>query len=246
MTELNRFNILIINFLRVCLLIIIISTTSYNKANSQDIVVNSANNTFGDKSIKGYVVCLELDVKSVEKNWNKFLKSFGKFENTSKQTLQGQNLMVPSIASDAIDFFSRLVVSPRCIEVFMGALRAGSNLELLDVQAENVKKMLYNFAVEQYKQDITSQISEAERVVNLAVRAHDKRVNEGNNIKNKISKNHKDRSKLAKELEENAKQLTRLKADSTKNVAEQETALDEINKVRKIAEERKQKLSQVK
>jgi hypothetical protein len=174
------------------------------------------------------------------------MKSVGKFEGSEKQALQGFNLMLSQISSDAVDFFSKITVSPRCIQVFMGATRAGSVLELPDNQPENVKKMLYDFAIEQYRQDLIDQISEAERVVSLAVKAHDKRVNEGNSLKNKINRNKKDRLKLFKELEQNAEDLKKLKMDSTQNKAEQETALEEIDKVRKIAEEKKAKLGQVK
>ena len=217
-----------------------------SKSKAQGIEVNSASNLFSDKSIKGFVVCLELDVKTVERSWTRFLKSIGKFENSEKASMQGLNLMLSNVSNDAIDFFSKLTVSPRCVQIFMGALRAGSNIELAENQNENVKKMVYDFAIEQYRQDFISQISEAERVVNLAVKAHDKRGNEGANIKSRIVRNKKGRIKIFQELEENANQLKKLKADSIQNISEQETALEEISKVRKIAEDKKQKLSQLK
>jgi len=160
--------------------------------------------------------------------------------------MQGFNLMLANVSGDAIDFFSKLSVSPRCVQVFMGALRAGSNLELPEIQNENIKKLLHDFAIEQYGQDLVSQISEAERVVSLAVKAHDKRGSEGSNIKNKIARNKKERIHQYKQLAENADQLKKLRADSIQNKSEQETALEEITKVRTIAEEKKQKLSLLK
>jgi hypothetical protein len=237
---------LILNTLNRKLLVCFIFSWVHFNTQAQVAEVNSATGHFGEKAIKGFVVCLELDLKSVEKNWVRYMKSVGKFEGSEKQALQGFNLMLSQISSDAVDFFSKITVSPRCIQVFMGATRAGSVLELPDNQPENVKKMLYDFAIEQYRQDLIDQISEAERVVSLAVKAHDKRVNEGNSLKNKINRNKKDRLKLFKELEQNAEDLKKLKMDSTQNKAEQETALEEIDKVRKIAEEKKAKLGQVK
>ena len=213
---------------------------------SQSIEVNSANSSFSDKSLKGFVVCIELDVKTVEKGWTRFLKSIGKFETVERQSYVGLNLMVPNVSSDALDFYSKLSVSPRCVQVFLGALRAGSTMEMLENQIENIKKLLNDFALEQYRQDLISQISEAERVVNLAVKAHDKRENEGRSIKNKIARNKRDRIRLIQELEQNATNLRRLQTDSTQNISEQETAIEEISKVRKIAEEKKLKLNQIK
>lgn len=216
------------------------------RLNAQGVEVNPANGHFGEKSIKGFVVCLELDIKSVEKSWSRYLKSFGKLESNEKQSLEGYNLILSNVSSDAIDLYSRITVSPRCVQVFMGATRAGSMLELPDNQPENIKKMLYDFAVEQYRQDLINQITEAERVVSLAVKAHDKRTDEGAGIKNRILRNKKDRLRLLNDLEHNAEDLKKLRQDSIRNVAEQETALDEISKVRKIAEEKKLKLGQVK
>jgi hypothetical protein len=215
-------------------------------ARAQWVEVNSANGHFGEKSLKGYVVCLELDIKSVEKSWSRYMKSFGKFESSEKQSLEGYNLVLSSISSDAVDMYTKITVSPRCVQVFMGASRAGSMLELPEGQSENVKKMLYDFAVEQYRQDLINQISEAERVVSLAVKAHDKRANEGSSLKNKIVRNKKEKLRLLSDLDRNADDLKKLRQDSTQNQAEQETALEEISKVRKIAEEKKLKLGQVK
>jgi hypothetical protein len=212
----------------------------------QTIDVNTANATFRENSIKGFVVCLELDVKSVESAWRRYLRSLGKFESIESQSMAGMNLMLSNVSNDAIDFYSRLTVSPRCIQIYMSATRAGSYMELTDEQKESVRKMLYNFALSQYREDLIRQITEAERVVNLAVKAHDKRIDEGQNLKSKLNRNRKEKVKLLKDLDDNGKNLVRLKADSVQNASEQETALEEISKVRKIAEEKKQKLSQVK
>lgn len=212
----------------------------------QTIEVNPANGTIREKSLKGFVVCLELDVRIVEKSWARYLKSLGKFESVESQAMAGVGIMLSSISNDAIDFYSKVTVSPRCVQVFMGATRAGSGLELSENQFENVKRMLRDFAVEQYRQDLITQITEAERVVNLAVKAHDKRSSEANSLKSKIAKNKQERIRLLKNLDENAEHLLRLKADSARNAGDMESALDEIKKVRQIAEERKTKLSQVK
>lgn len=213
---------------------------------AQTIEVLPANGTIKEKSLKGFIVCIELDAKSVESGWQRYMKSLGKFEMVEKYTAEGLNLPISAISSDAVDFYSKVTVSPRCVQVFMAAVRSGSGLELPESQKDNVRKLLYDFTIEQYRNDLIQQIAEAERVVNLAVKAHDKRVSEGNNLKSKLNRNRKEKTKLEKELEENAANLLKLKADSSQNVTEQESALEEIKKVRQIAEEKKLKLGQVK
>jgi len=212
---------------------------------SKEIEVSPANENINEKSVKGFVVCLELDAKTVSSSWSKYLKSLGKFEVLDKQTMQGLNLSLPNVSNDAVDFYSKITVSPRCIQIFMAAQRAGSNLDLPESQKENIRKMVYDFGIEQYRQDLIKQMTEAERVVSLAVKAHDKRINEGQNLKNKLVRNRKEKQKLLQNLEDNIQNLKKLQADSVQNVSEQETALEEITKVRTIAEEKKLKLSQV-
>lgn len=240
----NWINTLINNNLAVVLLSLFGWVS--NASLAQTVEVNPANGSIKEKSLKGFVVCLELDVKDLEKSWSRYLKSLGKFETVERQAMVGSAIMLPAVSSDALDFYSKITVSPRCVQVFMGGLRAGSSLELLDIQNENIKKLLYDFAVEQYRQDLIGQISEAERVVNLAVKAHDKRESEGENLKSKMKRNRKEKVNLLKSIEENASDLKKLQTDSTRNVTEKESALEEISKVRKIAEDKKQKLSQIK
>lgn len=227
-------------FMLACTLI------SFHQLNAQQVEVKTANFTLRDKNISGYTCCLELDVKNVENGLSRFVRSLGKFDKAERNGWEGLTQMIPVISSDAIDFYAKMVVSPRCIQVFMGALRSGTNSPVSGQANDNLNKMVYDFALEQYRNDLKKQIEEAERVVNLAVKAHDKRSREGEDIRYKLGRNRKEKIRLLMDLENNAGNLQKLLSDSTRNVAEKETALEEINKVRQIAEERKQKLGLIK
>lgn len=213
---------------------------------AQNLEINPAFGTIKEKSVKGFVVCLELDVKSVEGRWQTYLKSLGKFESPEKMAMLGPGIIITSVSNDAIDFYSKITVSPRCLQIFMGATRAGMNVELEESQNDNIKRLLHSFAVEQYRQDLIAQLTEAERVVNLAVKAHDKRTQEGQSLKNKLNKNRNEKIRLLRNLDENERNLQKLRADSTQNVQDMEATMEEIKKVRQIAEEKKSKLGQLK
>jgi hypothetical protein len=219
---------------------------SSNTANSQQIDLVESSGTVKEKNIRGFTICLELDVKSVETGLGRFVKSIGKFDKAERNAWAGLTQVIPAISSDAIDFFARMTVSPRCIQVFMGANRSGTETPLAEGEKENLRKMLYDFAVEQYRSDLKKQISEAERVVSLAVRAHDKRSEEGEELKQRLNRNRKEKIRLQEDLELNGRNNQRLLSDSIRNSTEKETAFEEIKKVRQIAEEKKLKLSQVK
>lgn len=236
----SQFKVLISAFLGI----LFINYPQFSEA--QNIEVSPAFGTINDKSVKGFVVCLELDARAVENRWNTFLKSLGKFESPERMAKVGIGIMLASVSGDAIDFYSKITVSPRCVQVFMGATRAGQTGELVEDQNNHIKRLLYEFALEQYRQDYITQISEAERVVNLAVKAHDKRTSDGNSLKSKLSRNRNERIRLLKNLDENAANLKKLLSDSTQNAQDLEAALEEIKKVRTIAEEKKAKLGQLK
>jgi hypothetical protein len=215
------------------------------KVTGQQINVEEATGTIRERIVKGHSVCIELDVKTVESGLSRFVRSLGKFDKAERNAWQSENLMVPALASDAVDFFAKMTVSPRCIQVFMGALRSGTKDAIQGDAGENLRKMLYDFSLELYRSDIRRQITEAERVVNLAVKAHDKRSREGDDLKDRLKRNRREKIRLLEEIDQNARNLQLLLGDSVRNAAEKETALEEIQKVRKIAEERKQKLGVV-
>jgi hypothetical protein len=213
---------------------------------AQQIEVNTANASIREKSIAGYTACLELDVKSVENGLSKFVRSLGKFEKAERNAWEGLTQIIPAVSSDAIDFYAKLMVSPRCVQVFMGAVRSGTSNSVSAETGDNIRKMLYDFSLEQYRSDLRKQIEEADRVVNLAVKAHDKRTREADDLKYRLGRNRKEKIKLMENMESNRYNLQKLLSDSVRNAAEKETALEEIKKVRQIAEERKQKLGLIK
>ena len=219
---------------------------SYYQLKAQQIEVNTSNASIREKSIAGYTTCLELDVKSVENGLSKFVRSLGKFEKAERNAWEGLTQIVPAVSSDAIDFYAKLMVSPRCVQVFMGAVRSGTSNSVSAEAGDNIRKMLYDFSLEQYRSDLRKQIEEADRVVNMAVKAHDKRTREGDELKYRLGRNRKEKIKLLENMESNRYNLQKLLSDSVRNAAEKETALEEIKKVRQIAEERKQKLGLIK
>ena len=227
-------------------MLLLLLSSGVHQADAQQIELSESSGTIQDKSIRGYTVCLELDAKTVESGLGRFVKSLGKFDKAERNAWAGITQVIPAISSDAIDFFARMTVSPRCIQVFMGALRSGTDNPLAEGDRDNIRKMLYDFSLEQYRSDLKKQIAEAERVVNLAVRAHDKRSEEAEGLRYRLGKNRREKIRLQEDLDHNGKDLTRLLSDSVRNASELETALEEIKKVRQIAEEKKQKLGQVK
>jgi hypothetical protein len=79
-------------------------------------------------------------------------------------------------------------------------------------------------------------------VADVMSRTHDKTVQMGEHLRKQLERNATDQTNLLKNLEEKKAEAERLKAELNQNKIDQETALEEIKKVRKVAEEKRNKL----
>ncbi len=193
---------------------------------------------------KGMTALVEFEKKTVEKAWTKFLKDFGKVENwkSGAWAVLGANQTQPDYKG--LDLVSRLDATSQGTKVFLSLGAKGDYVEPGTELYEKAKGQLQTFCKQLYRDDISVQIDEAEKRVDLVSRIHDKTVQMGEQLKRQLEKNANEQAKLQKEMEEAKADAERLKADIQQNKIDQESALEEIKKVRKIAEEKKTKLQQ--
>lgn len=188
---------------------------------------------------------IEFDKKTVEKAWTRFLKDFGKVESwkSGAWAVLGPNQVQPDFKG--LDLVSRLDATPQGTKVFISFGAKGDYVEPGTELYEKAKGQLQAFCRQLYRDDISAQIDAAEKVVDMASRTHDKTVQMGEQLKRQLEKNQNDQQQLLKELEEKKADEQRLKTEIQQNKIDQESALEEIKKVRKIGEDKKQRLQQL-
>ena len=192
----------------------------------------------------GMTALVEFDKKTVEKAWTKFLKELGKVDTWKSGAMVILSPNQTSLDYKGMDLVSRLDATPQGTKVFLSLGAKGDYAEAGTDAYEKAKAQLQTFCKQLYRDDISVQIDAAEKQVDDASKTHDKTVQVGEQLKRKLDRNADDQVKLQKELEDKKADAERLKAEIQQNKIDQESALDEIKKVRKIAEEKKAKLGQ--
>lgn len=212
---------------------------------AQNINITPAQREIEKLNRPGYISCIELDRKTVNKLWQKKLKSLGKVVTPKNGIAIAQEAELPQLSSSPVQIFSSIEPSSKCTNLFVSMVVDGSTVDLQNPKSQQVKQFLHDFTLEAYRADLGEQITEAEKAVAKAVKLHEKTLKEGQNIDRMIEKNASEKIKLEKQLKDNEKEKSELEKRKAKNIVEQESALEEIKKVRKIAEEKKAKLDAI-
>jgi hypothetical protein len=192
---------------------------------------------------KGVGVVIELDKKLIEKAYVKKLKETGKTEVNKTGSITIKPINLPSLPSTLnATGFARADQGPKGTRVFLAIDLPTEPIALGHPAWEELKKFLYDFALQCYRDDLNTQISEGDKAVDAAVKLNESSTEEGHDIKRKIERNQVERTRLLQQMSENESELLKLKGDSVQNKIIQISTFEEIQKLQKIVEDKKTKL----
>lgn len=231
--------------MKVIILFMCVLAFCFN-GHAQSIQVNSTEKNIANAKRKVLSTTIELEKKVVERAWGKRLKEYGKLEN-NKGYYAMNAVTIPPIVNAPVTLYTSVEESGEKGTAIFLFIDTGT--EVLSPGSKNyeaARNFLYDFVLELYRDDMNMQISESDKAVTGAVKVHDKLVDQGDKIVNNIQKNRAEKVRLEKALIDNELDFQKLTADSTKNRLDQATAEQEINRLRNISEEKKNKLGQIK
>lgn len=154
-----------------------------------------------------------------------------------------KSVTVPAFSANPLSIYSKIEANTLGTTVFY-ALDLGTEYASPGTKEfDEAKKFLHEFAVQVYREDLNLQIAEADKAVDAAVKTHDKLMEDGLLILKQIDKNAYEKQEIQLELQKNIAEMVRIKSDSAQNKLHQSNALDEINRLRKVTEEKKNKLT---
>lgn len=194
----------------------------------------------------GMAVDVELEQKLVEGLWSKKLKEICKIKHTKGNYL-AEKQPISIINYDSAAIYSRLTVIGASTRVFVyfdfdndikAKQRADDSLK--------VRTWLRDFAVLAYRTDMDNQIEEADKAMNDAVRNYDKLLSAKANNQKRLEKNAAEKIKLEQQLKENAAEKIELEQKIKEQGLELEQKVQDISSLRKIAEEKRAKLTEIK
>jgi coenzyme F420-reducing hydrogenase delta subunit len=215
--------------------------------NAQKVKVIETSEHVNGIKYEGVATTIQLDAKPIEKEWVKYLKTWNKLETSKYNGYTVRQAEMKNIDKEPVTIYSTISGGKSGVMIFWAIEKSnGEFIKKGEDGFESMKKMLYDFAIEQYREDMNMQIAEAEKVVQKTVKEYEKKVSEGEKLDKSLDKNAKEKADLEEKLKDNAKEREKLLQDKETNKREQEAALEDIQKVRKLAEEKKQKLLDIK
>lgn len=217
-----------------------------NLAMAQKVKVVESAELIDKISRSGLSTLIELDSKEIEKAWEKQLKNYGKVES-SKGIYSVQIANMPSISSTPCIITSVVKSSGKGTQVWwsidMGKQHVSSTGNSSAYRA--AEKILYDFAITAYKNDISKQIQEAEKAVANAAKVQEKELKEGETLLRDVERNKQEKISLEQKLKENGENLVKLEKDIEQNKKDQAAAAADTEKMKKALEIVKQKLASV-
>ena len=206
-----------------------------------------------DKSInsiprKGQQVSMQLDNRRVEAAWLKQLNDkFGSKLKNNKGVLTLDGVVIEEIAPNPIRVISKVDATPTGTTVWWSIDLGNAYLgkESTPVQWKSAEKYLKDFARMMYREDLVSQISEAERALVASQNNHMAVIEKANTIKKDIEKNKARKLEIQQMLAANAAELQQFNNLIDTNLKEQEAARGDIVNMRVALEAVKDRMNKI-
>jgi phage protein U len=208
----------------------------------QKILVKTTDQTVSGQTYTGQAVQVELERKSVERAWVKQLKELGRVDQNKNQ-IEIKNVILPEIQGE-VRILSLLNTTLEGTQIFWVILHGNEAIKAGTTEFSAASKFLYDFVLSLYRDDVNKQIADADKTVEESVERHDRKVKESLEIARNLQRNRSDRIRFQKQLEENGINFQRLKGDSIQAELDKTETIKEIDKLRKISEEKKNKLKE--
>ena len=189
-------------------------------------------------SREGAAIDIELNDKSIVKEWESTLKTYGKLSKLKGDAYKVTEATFPGVTGTC-------VIYAKCYSTSKGYIAWWSidNGTHITSNSKHSESKLEEFARQQYINDINEQVKDAEDAVKSATKVQEKQIDKGKDLVKDISKNGQEKQKLEQELKDNASELVQLNKDVETNKGDQAKAASEVAKMQKAVEVVKAKLN---
>ncbi|MBH8558223.1 hypothetical protein [Hymenobacter negativus] len=228
----------------VLILICLATLGSY----AQKSPVDEADKSINSIPRKGQQVSMQLDNRRVEAAWLKQLgDKFGSKLKNTKGVITLDGVVIEEIAPNPIRVISKVDATPTGTTVWWSIDLGNAYLgkESTPVQWKSAEKYLKDFARMMYREDLVSQISEAERALVASQNNHMAVIEKANTIKKDIEKNKARKIEIQQMLAANAAELQQFNNLIDTNLKEQEAARGDIVNMRVALEAVKDRLNKI-
>ena len=217
-----------------------------NLSSAQKVSVSESSEVIDKISRHGLSTVIALDNKKIEKSWEKQLKTYGKVDY-SKGVYTVAVANIPSVSSSPCVITSIVKNTGKGTMVWWAIDMGKQHVSKAHTSSayNAAEKILYEFAIQAYRDDKNDQIEEAEKAVATAVKAQEKEVKEGQDLVKDVEDNKQEKINLEQKIKENGEELVQLQKDIEQNKKDQATAAENVEKVRKALELKKAELGAI-
>ena len=161
---------------------------------AQTVKVNETDRKVGKVLRTGQAISLELDEKFVSKLWKKQIKDFGKSSKEGEFNVFEAGI-IPSISTTPLKIITTVQGSGSHGTIVWMAVDMGSEwITANHSKYSTLEKILHDFGVKAYTEDINKDIEAAESALNKASKDYEKMKKEGQ----KLANNHKQNAEQKK------------------------------------------------
>ena len=191
---------------------------------------------------------MQLDSRRVETAWVKQLNDkFGSKLKNNKGVLTLEGVVIDEIAPNPIRVISKVDATPTGTTVWWSIDLGNAYLgkEATPVQWKSAEKYLKDFARMMYREDLASQITDAEKSLVNSQNNHSAVIAKQDAIKKDIDKNKSRKLEIQQMLASNAAELQQLNNLIDANLKEQEAARADIVNMRIALESVKERINKI-
>ncbi|CCH00815.1 hypothetical protein FAES_2806 [Fibrella aestuarina BUZ 2] len=195
--------------------------------------IYAGDQTIDKQTYKGLFLTIPMADRQVERDWEEQLKQYGRL-TTSRSVYRVTTADIRDISSEPVNLTSQLKGNKKSTTLFVAFDQGGGNfIAPGNGNYSAAETLLKNFAD---KTIFNDEVRGAEESFNEAQRAHQKLVKRGENLVSDIESNRKEKERLLRKIDENAKELEQLQKDVETNKTDQANALTEMDNKRKNVE----------
>lgn len=212
---------------------------------AQKVIVKADEERIDNTPRSGLSTVIILEKDEVEKAWIKQLKEFGKVESKNGNYIVDK-VIIPSISTTPVKLFSTTIASKEGTKVFL-AVDLGKEYVSTDTKTEYnaTEKILKNFGVKLYRDDINDQIEAAEKAQTNSARNQERKYKEGQALLTNKEKNKQQKLDLFDQIKKNTSDSIMIHQQIEQNILDQKAAEEDLNKMKSAIERIRAKLNTI-
>jgi len=224
--------------------LLLLFSLSFNIVQSQTVTVNKQNEKVKNETIEVFVTSLDGKKEDIQSAWVRFLKDIGKLKQAGTMTVTEPVINGTPFSSGII--YAGSTEGDKSTTVWMGINPAEWDEKDIKYANRELQKMLYQFGVKFYRDQVQKQIDETQQALDAVEKQQQRMLNQNKDLTLKLSNSDQERIQLEKSLEANKFENAVLKVKLDNNKKAQDSLVNvgaQIKKVMETHKERQRKIN---